>query len=223
MKPVLEVAVDGPFGAATRDLGIPRLELCADLHLDGLTPSEDLVRSVRREFPGTMSVMVRVKPGPFTASPADLDVMLRSMQRLRELGVDAFVLGVLRSDGGLDRDATLRCVDAAASLPVTFHRAFDRVREPLAVAQELVHMGIRSLLTSGGAATAMEGIETLRELCAAATVGSAPAIIAAGRIRAQEATQLACLTGLSVIHRSGFKEGHWDEEGLRATLRALHP
>lgn len=221
MQPELEVAVDAPLGAAVHALGIPRIELCADLAADGLTPSDDMVRATRREFPGTLSVMVRVKPGPFTANATELELMLSTIARLRSMGVDALVLGLLTADNHLDREKVARCVQAAGPVPVTFHRAFDRVAAPLLVAHELVLLGVRNLLTSGGAPSALQGRETLESLAAAAAVGRAPCILAGGGIRSAEAMQLARIRGLRVIHRSGLKNGVLDQPGLRETLAAI--
>ncbi len=221
MRPELEVAVDAPVGAAVHALGVSRLELCADLASDGLTPDDGMVRATRRAFPGTLSVMVRVKPGPFTANSAELELMLTTIANLRGLGVDALVLGLLGTDNQLDREKVARCIHAAGPVPVTFHRAFDRVADPLATAQELVALGVRSLLTSGGAPTAMLGRGTLETLVLAAAEGRAPAILAGGGIRAAEAAQLARINGLAVIHRSGLSNGSLDHQGLVDTLAAI--
>ena len=52
----------------------------------------------------------------------------------------------------------------ARPMSITFHRAFDMVRDPLAALETLIDLGIDRLLTSGQEATAWEGIELIAEL-----------------------------------------------------------
>ena len=53
---------------------------------------------------------------------------------------------------------------------MTFHRAFDRVAEPLRELEVLVELGVDRVLTSGGAPSAAEGAAVLRALVEAAAV-----------------------------------------------------
>ena len=56
---------------------------------------------------------------------------------------------------------TRTLVAAAGALPVTFHRAFDATANQCEALETLVACGVRRVLTSGGAATALEGADRL--------------------------------------------------------------
>ncbi|WP_275090574.1 copper homeostasis protein CutC, partial [Microbacterium sp. K35] len=78
------------------------------------------------------------------------------------------VIGVLDAAGRLDREAVARLRDAAGGAPVTLHRAIDVTADPVATLRTARELGLRRVLTSGGASAAIDGIDTLRALVAAA-------------------------------------------------------
>lgn len=55
-------------------------------------------------------------------------------------------------------------MEAAYPIGVTFHRAFDRCRDPFVALEELVEIGCERILTSGQKPTAPEGMELIAEL-----------------------------------------------------------
>ena len=59
-----------------------------------------------------------------------------------------------------------RLVAVAGPLPVTFHRAFDEVEDSMAALDTLVELKVARVLTSGGAARALDGAARLSELVA---------------------------------------------------------
>jgi copper homeostasis protein len=56
-----------------------------------------------------------------------------------------------------------RVIDAADGLHVTFHRAFDQVRNPFEAMDRLAEIGVARILTSGGRADVIQGAATLRK------------------------------------------------------------
>ncbi|MDE6120455.1 MAG: hypothetical protein K2F63_01550 [Muribaculaceae bacterium] len=62
------------------------------------------------------------------------------------------------------QEACRRLVSAAGTMNVTFHRAFDMVRDPLASLETVISLGCSRILTSGCAPTATEGAPMLRAL-----------------------------------------------------------
>jgi copper homeostasis protein len=196
---LVEAAVESLDDAlAAVDGGADRLELCANLADGGTTPSEELIAEVVEQVAIPVFVMIRPRGGSFVYSTAELDDMRRSIDRARELDVDGFVLGVLNTSNRIDTIRTQSLVDVAGDLPVTFHRAFDRVADRIDALDTLIDLGIGRVLTSGGAPTAAQGLAQLRELVE--TAGDEIVILAGGGVRFQNVLELVEETGVSEVH-----------------------
>lgn len=149
-----------------KEAGAQRVEICADPHAGGTTPSYGLVQYVVDVIQLDAAVMIRPRGGDFVYSPEELDIMERDIRWAARAGAKCVVFGVLTESGRLDRAAMGRLVGAAKEwgLEVTCHRAFDVAREPLQFARELVELGVDRLLTSGQKARAVDGLELLAAL-----------------------------------------------------------
>lgn len=199
MSVLIEAAVESLEDAlAAVEGGADRLELCANLADGGTTPSEDLIADVVERVGIPVFVMIRPRGGSFVYSTSELDEMRRSIDRAAELEVDGFVFGVLSSSNRVDTIRTQSLVDAAGDLPVTFHRAFDRVSDRIDALDTLIDLGIARVLTSGGAPTAIEGLSSLRELVE--TANDEIMILAGGGVRFQNVLEIVDETGVSEVH-----------------------
>ncbi len=173
---LVEVCVDTIDDAlAAVEAGADRLELNAALSLAGLTPSAGFVAEVRRQvgpdYP--LVAMLRPREGGFCYSPAELEVMRRDVPVLLEHGASGIACGILTAEGHIDRVACETIYAAVLASPkasegIVFHRAFDFVPDPLAALETLIELGVRRVLTSGLAANALAGIETIAQLITAA-------------------------------------------------------
>lgn len=134
----------------------------------------------------------------FYLEPAEVGDLVEEVSALASLGVDGVVVGMLDQAGRIDGAALTEVVSAANGLPVTFHRAFDQVDDPLGEVETLMRAGVQRVLTSGGAATAWEGRETLRELVT--RCGDELTVLGGGRIRGDHVQQLVEETGLTEVH-----------------------
>ena len=209
---LVEACVDSVESALAAERGgAGRLELCDALHDAGTTPSAGMIDAVKSRSRLPVFVIVRPRGGGFVYSPAELDVMRRDIDVARRLGVDGFVVGVLRGDARVDAMATRALVAAAAGRPVTFHRAFDLTRDPFEALETLVECGVERVLTSGGAPTALDGAETIAALVARA--GRRLAVMAGGGIRETGVREL--------VRRSGVREIHVRGTRLRRTPMVL--
>lgn len=216
MSVLIEAAVESLDDAlAAVDGGADRLELCANLLDGGTTPSEALIAEVVERVAIPVFVMIRPRGGNFVYSTTELEDMRRSIDRARELDVDGFVLGVLNSSNRIDSIRTQSLVDTAGDLPVTFHRAFDRVVDQIDALDMLIDLGISRVLTSGGAPTAPEGIAALRELVEIA--GDDITILGGGGVRFQNVLELVEETGLTEVHARCESQA----ERIRAIRTAL--
>ncbi len=158
---IIEVCVDSPEGlAAAIDGGADRIELCSALGLGGLTPSAGLMRvAARAGLP--VHAMIRPRAGDFVCSAAEVEVMLADIAVARDCGMAGVVLGATLADGRLDAAAIARLVGAAWGLSLTLHRAFDLVPDMGEALETAIGLGFQRVLTSGGAETAVAGVDRL--------------------------------------------------------------
>ena len=216
----LEVCVDSLTSAkiAARG-GASRVELNAALDLGGLTPSIGMVEQAVAELkPLNCAViaMVRPRPGGFAYHRDELAVMQGEITRLLKAGIDGVALGVLSADGTIDRQANQTLIQPviANKKEAVFHRAFDLTPDPIASLETLIELGFHRVLTSGQAATAMEGAGVIRQLIEHAD--SRIEVLPGSGITPDNAAQL--------IHDTGCKQVH---ASLRSSLKdatgALNP
>ena len=143
--------------------GASRIELCSALTEGGLTPSVGMVREALRVSPVPIHVLIRPRGGDFLYSPAEWQAMQEDVAAMRDLGVHGVVIGGLLADGRIDVEHTVQLVEQAGPLAVTFHRALDMSSDPEAGIASLCEMGVHRLLTSGMAATALEGVARISQ------------------------------------------------------------
>lgn len=187
-----------------------RVELCVDLARDGCTPPLALATECLSSVGIPVIVMVRPRAGSFVYASAEIDAMCAAMLDLGAAGAAGFATGALTQHGGIDLAATARLVAAAGGLPVTFHRAFDRLPDVEDGLETLVGLGVRRVLTSGGASSAMAGIDALRRL--AARAAGRIEIVAAGGIRPFNVDGVVAATGVPAVHArwTGWREALGD-------------
>ncbi len=178
-----------------KEVGAARVELATALALGGLTPSpatiELAVETAGVDGP-EVHVLIRPRAGGFHYDDDELAVAELDVRRAIAAGAAGVVIGALDAEGRLDLFAMARLRDAAAGAPATLHRAIDVTADPVATLRSARELGLRRVLTSGGASAAIDGIDTLRALVAAAEgeieimagsgidVASAPLLAAAG-------------------------------------------
>ena len=156
--------------------GASRVELCAAMAEDVLTPAREYIEAARIAFnPAGLLVMVRPRGGSFSYSLEESDVMVRQIRTAAEAGADGVVFGGLRArDNAVDESLLQRLVDVAKNddLEVTFHRAFDATPDLQQSLDRLMHFGVDRVLTSGtpwgSGKTALQGIKVLDNLIAQA-------------------------------------------------------
>jgi len=70
----------------------------------------------------------------------------------------------LKSNGRIDLDRTRILIEQARPLHITFHRAFDMTRDPIEALNDLIQLGVDTVLTSGHQSSAEKGLALIREL-----------------------------------------------------------
>ena len=196
---LVEACVDAIDAAMEAEWGgADRIELCGELLQGGVTPSHGLIEAVWDQLSIPLFVLIRPRAGDFLYTADELDVMERDIRVARALHVDGIVAGALTTDGDVDVGAMRCIIDAARPMSVTFHRAFDFTRDQDAALDALLELEVDRVLTSGGAPTAVQGVENLARLNLRA--GSDLVVMAGGAINSTNVAE--------VIRRSGVREVH---------------
>ena len=201
----VEIAVQDVAGVRIAlHAGAARVELCQALEVGGLTPSAGLVEAaveVAAAASATAFVHVLVRPrgGGFVYDADEVDQILRDIHFIRSLGAAGVVVGALTDAGALDLPAIERFRAAAGDLDLTVHRAVDAAADPLATVASLAELGVRRVLTSGGASDCRSGLETLTAMVAA-TRGELE-VMAGGGVRVDDIAALAAV-GVDAVHLS---------------------
>lgn len=195
---LLEVCVDDPdgLGAAVAG-GADRVELCSALCAGGLTPSPGLMAAASMP-PVPVYAMIRPRAGDFVYDAAELEVMRRDIDAARAAGLAGVVLGASCVDGRLDARMLTKLAGHAAGLGLTLHRAFDLVPDFAEAVEIAVDLGFERILTSGGAKTAPEAVDTLERLIDAA----------AGRISIMPGSGITSNTVGALLPRLAIAEVH---------------
>ena len=144
--------------------GANRIELCENLVVGGTTPSYGTVKICLEKLNIPIFPMIRARGGNFVYSKDEIEIMKEDIKIFKELGVKGVVLGCLTSDNKIDLESTKELVDLAYPMEVTFHKAIDEILNPLVYIDDLVNIGIKRILTSGGEVTALEGKDLINEM-----------------------------------------------------------
>lgn len=199
MNVLVEACVDSVASALAAERGgAARLELCDNLFDGGTTPSAGMIAAVKAAVRIPVFVIVRPRGGGFEYTRDELGVMRLDVEAARMLGVDGIVVGALTRETRVDSEQLRPLIDAAGALPVTFHRAFDLARDQEQALETLIQLGVARVLTSGGAPTALEGVERIAAL---ARRGSGQIVVMAGGGVREETVQ-------EIVHRAGVQEVH---------------
>lgn len=143
--------------------GADRIELCVDYPNGGTTPPLETVATLVKELSVPIFVMIRPRPGNFIYTSGELETMCANILAMKEAGAAGFVFGALTVDRQVDNPACLQLLQASGSLPSTFHRAFDTLKDPRKSMEQLISLGFQRILTSGGAGNAIDNLSTLLE------------------------------------------------------------
>jgi copper homeostasis protein len=202
---ILEIAANSVASAlAAQEGGAGRVELCSALELGGLTPSHAQIALTRERVSLPLYVLIRPRAGDFLYSDLECETMLRDIEACATAGCDGVVLGVLDADGSVDMPRCRSLITAARNMGVTFHRAFDLVRDPLASLEDLIELGCERVLTSGAQPSALKGAALIRqlvELSAGRIVVMPGAGVSAGNVN-----KLRKLTGAYEFHASAKRQ-----------------
>jgi copper homeostasis protein len=180
--------------------GADRIELCANLNEGGTTPSYGTIFQCRETFDVLLYPIIRPRGGDFLYNEDEYEVMLHDVKLCKQLGCDGVVIGLLNSDGTIDLKRMAALIDIAYPMGVTFHRAFDRCRDPFEALEQLIQIGCERILTSGQKPAAPEGMELITQLNQKAD--HRITIMPGSGVRKENIKMLAEATGCAEFHSS---------------------
>jgi len=201
MKYLIEIATsDFLTTRSAVEGGADRIELCANLAEGGTTPSYAHIKKCRESFDIALFPIIRPRGGDFLYTKDEFEIMKNDIKLCKELGCEGIVIGLLNVDGTIDMTRTSELIDLAYPLEVTFHRAFDRCKDPFIALEELIEIGCQRILTSGQKPTVSEGVALIAELNKKAD--DRIIILPGSGVRKENIKMLAEKTGCIEFHSS---------------------
>jgi copper homeostasis protein len=198
---LLEVCTDSVQGAIEAGAaGADRVELCLCLENGGVTPSIGLLREVLSLIRIPVIALVRPRSGGFVYSQLEQRVMLRDAGEALAAGASGLAVGALLPEGTPDMGFLEEIRKLMEGRELVFHRAFDRIPDMPGTLPMLASAGIDRVLTSGGKATAEEGIGMIRELVLRS--GGRPVVMPGGAVSPRNIPELVRSTGCRELHGS---------------------
>lgn len=162
---IIEVCAESyEYALKAEKAGADRIELCKDLHLDGLTPDYESAKRTIDSLNIPVFILIRPREGDFIYSNEEFELMKRDIIKFKKMGCKGIVSGVLNDDNSIDVKRTKDLIELSRPLEFTFHRAFDIVSDPLKEIENLIRMGVDRILTSGQKNKAIEGLYLLEKL-----------------------------------------------------------
>ena len=202
---LLEIAVFNIASAiAAEKAGADRIELCENPYDGGTTPSYGTLKTVREKINIPVFPIIRPRGGDFLYNDEEFDVMKKDILLCKELGFKGAVTGLLHKDGSIDVERTKQLVALAHPLQITFHRAFDRAKEPLAALEDIIKTGCTRILTSGQKPNVLDATALVKELVLQAK--GRIIILPGSGVRSNNIFQLAKETDAKEFHSSARKE-----------------
>ncbi|MDR6420815.1 copper homeostasis protein [Paraburkholderia phenoliruptrix] len=188
--------------------GADRLELITAMGEGGLTPSLGLIEAVVETVSIPVNVIVRPHSRSFVYDADDHAVMLRDVRAVKAAGANGVVIGMLNARGEIDREQLARAIDAAEGLAITFHRAFDEVRDQRRALDVLLRFdAVTNVLTSGGKPSVLDAEATIRDLVREAS-GSHCTVLAGAGLTVDAVAGFVNRTQVQAVHfGSGVRVG----------------
>jgi copper homeostasis protein len=142
---------------------------------------------------------------------------------IKELGYLGAVIGLLNVDGSIDTKRTKELVDIAGpTMQISFHRAFDRCKDPFKALEDIIASGCKRILTSGQVPNAADALPLLSKLVEDA--GDRIIIMPGSGVRSNNIKEIRQATGAKEIHSSARKmqasQMHYTKDSMNENLQA---
>ncbi|MDR6550991.1 copper homeostasis protein [Paenibacillus qinlingensis] len=185
---------------AAEQSGADRIELITGMLEGGLTPSYGLIEAAIQATTLPIQVMIRPHSYSFCYDRLDVAAMIADIRIVQQLGAAGVVFGALTQDRRPDVEVVARLLEAAEGLSVTFHRAFDEVRDVQEALDELDKFKqIDRILTSGGKPNVLDAIQEMKQLVAWSHKTSIQ-ILAGSGLTIESLPTFVAETGVQEVH-----------------------
>ena len=202
MSLLFEIAIESLQSAVNAQrAGAKRVELCAALSEGGLTPSLGMIKSVCTNTDLDVFVIIRPRGGDFLYSDEEFNIICDDIIAAKENGANGIVSGALLANGEIDIVKTRTMVELSSPLPFTFHRAFDRCKDPFWALEQLIDIGVARILSSGQVPSAEDGTKLLGQLVKQAN--DRIIIMPGAGVKSNNIENIVAKTGAYEFHLSG--------------------
>jgi copper homeostasis protein len=203
-KVTLEIAVFSVQSALDAiQAGAHRIELCENPNEGGTTPSYGSLQVMSKQQTVPVFPIIRPRGGDFLYTDMEFQIMKQDVIVAKELGFKGVVIGLLNSDGRIDKIRTAELVSLAKPMQVTFHRAFDRCVDPIQGLEDIIETGCYRILTSGQVPNVANALPLIKQLVDQAN--GRIIIMPGSGVRANNINEILMQTGVVEIHSSARK------------------
>ncbi len=223
MSTKLEIAVFSVEAALEAiKAGAHRIEFCENPLEGGTTPSFGSLATLIALTSKAIFPIIRPRGGDFFYTEYEFNSMRSDILMARKLNYPGIVLGLLNADGTIDTARTKRLVDLASPMEVTFHRAFDRCKDPFKALEDIIATGCKRILTSGQVPNAADALPLLKKLIEQA--GDRIIIMPGSGVRSNNIKEIITATGAKEIHSSARKmqasQMQYTKDSMQENLQA---
>lgn len=217
-KTILEIAAFS-LEAALRALaaGADRIEFCENPMEGGTTPSYGSLLLLSQLTKQPIFPIIRPRGGDFLYTDREFQVIQNDLMACKQLGFKGAVIGMLEADGNIDIKRTSALVQAAGTMEISFHRAFDRCKDPFKGLEQLIDLGCKRVLTSGQVPNVGNAIPMIRQLVEQAN--DRIIILPGSGVRADNIANIVLETRAKEIHSSARKAMHSFMEFNQPTMQ----
>jgi copper homeostasis protein len=181
--------------AVAMEAGVDRVELCSVWKAGGITPGIVVVQSAVA-MGMEVRALIRPREGTFVHSRSELVWSTEEAKLMMDCGAERVVVGGLTEEGRLDERYLEAMCKAVGPEHLVWHRAIDMSEDALSDVTLLLNAGVNAVLSSGGAARAVEGVDRIKRM---ADLGME--VVAGGGVRPKDVMTLA-EAGVEAVHAS---------------------
>ena len=203
-KVILEIAafsIEAALNALAA--GADRIEFCENPMEGGTTPSYGSLLLLSQITKQPVFPIIRPRGGDFLYTDREFQVMQNDLMACKQLGFKGAVIGLLNADGTIDTKRTAALVQAAGNMELSFHRAFDRCKDPFVALEQLIDLGCKRILTSGQVPNVVNAIPMIQTLVEKAN--DRIVILPGSGVRADNIAGIVTATGAKEMHSSARK------------------
>jgi copper homeostasis protein len=183
--------------------GADRIEFCENPMEGGTTPSYGSLLLLSQLSKQPVFPIIRPRGGDFLYTDREFQVMQNDMMTCQQLGFKGAVIGLLNTNGSIDSKRTSKLIQAAGNMEISFHRAFDRCKDPLLALEQLIDIGCKRILTSGQVPNVANAIPMIQKLVEKAN--GRIIILPGSGVRAENIATIIAQTGAKEMHSSARK------------------